>query len=399
MGIKKISNIFFIIFLSIILTGCLSLEKTNKNIIPDLKGDSLNVADVNRTLVENSLRLAENWLVDNLKEKGCFKYKYDPQTEEYPNTNNMIRQLMASRVLAEMSQTNKTLQNLHQKNLDFIFNYWYQEKTSYGYIFFSSKSKIGAMAMAIRTLVYSPFFENYQDEASKLANTVLYLQKKDGSFQPWYIEPSYDYDSDYLMTFYSGETILSLLELYLKTDNEKYFDAAVEAQNYYIKEYVDNMDENYYPAYIPWHTQSLNLLYKITEKQKYADAIMILNDKLLEIQDTTNPETLGRFYNPETPQYGSPHSSSDAVYTEGLAYAYEIAVLTNDTVHQERYKKALKIGIYNLMRLQYNQSDVANFDHPERLLGAVKYNKNDNGIRVDTTQHMIDAFTKLLRIF
>ena len=76
----------------------------------------------------------------------------------------------------------------------------------------------------------------------------------------------------------------------------------------------------------------------------------MLNDELLKIQDTTNNETLGRFYNSSTPDYGSPHSSSDGVYTEGLVYAYEVAKLLGDIEHMNIYKNAIELGYSNIIR-------------------------------------------------
>jgi len=388
--------LIIILFLSSLTFYFITLNgnKSKKNQINNFDIDSINISEI-----ENSFNLSKNWLISNLKDKGCFNYSYNPSEEEYSSKNNMIRQLMASRVLADMSRTDIDLRDLHQRNLDFIFDYWYKENDDIGYIYFSSKSKLGAMAMALRTLVFSPFFDYYVNEAEKLVNCILYLQKDDGSFRAWYIEPPYSYDEDYLLTFYSGEAILSLVDFYLMTGNESVLDAAILSQDYYVDLYVDNLTDNYYPAYVPWHTQSLNKIYKITKNEVYSEAVFVLNDKLLEIQDTINNETLGRFYNSSTPEYGSPHSSSDGVYTEGLVYAYEIAELIGDNYHMDLYYDAIALGVYNLMNLQYTYNNTNNFVFPERIIGAFRYNKDDDRIRIDTTQHTMDAYMKIFEIF
>jgi len=303
-----------------------------------------------------------------------------------------------------MAQTNESLHEMHQKNLDYVFEHWYRENGSIGYIYLDSKSKLGAMAMALRTLIYSPFYENYTEQAEKLYNCIKYLQNNDGGLRAWYIEPSYSYDEDYLLTFYSGEATLSLVEYYLKTNNQSVLDTLLKSQDYYVEKYVENLSDNYYPAYVPWHTQALNKLYKITKEQKYADAIFILNDELLEIQDTTNNETLGRFFNYSLRQYGKPHSSSDGVYTEGLAYAYEIAYLLNDEQHIQKYKDAIEIGANNLISLQYTKDNTQGFSYPERSIGALKLNASSSdissfNIRIDTTQHTLDGYTKIVELF
>jgi len=354
--------------------------------------------------VRESLASARQWIVDNVRDDGAFSYIYNPSQGQYPNKNNMIRQLMTSRVLAEMSQTNRDLRDLHQKNLDCIFDRWYYEDGENGYIYFNNRSKLGAIAMALRTLIYSPFFPIYQSKAEKLLNGLLSLQRSDGSFTPWYVRPESYKDSsrdDYLLTFYSGEALLAMVEYYEKTGDKKILKATRKSQDFYVKRYAYELRKNYYPAYVPWHAQSLNKLYKITRDPVYAEAMMIMNDELLKIQNQDGvpyKDLQGRFYNPLYKQYGSPHSSSDAVYTEGLAYAYEIAKLIGDSVHVERYGKAIALGVHNIMNLQYKGPDTYYMAYPKRVLGAIRYHVMDNRIRNDTSQHMSDAFSKIVAI-
>lgn len=342
--------------------------------------------------------LAVNWLTENIRDKGLFYYLFDPKKGEYSTNNNAIRQLMASRLLAELASEKQSLLDEHTKNLSFIMDHWYQEEGDRAYILYNHKSKLGANAMALRTLVYSPFFDDYTDEAKKLAQGIVHLMKPDGSFAAWYVEPDYVYDEAYLLTFYSGEAILSLVEYVEKTGDETIRAAAEKAQLFYIDHYVKHIDENYYPAYVPWHTLALNHWYKLTEEVKYADALFVLNDKLLEIQDTT--EHVGRFYKDEFKHFGNPHSASDGVYTEGLAYAYEIANMVGDSERAERYKHAIELGVQNLISLQYKGGEPELKGHKSwRLRGAFRIKAGDGRVRIDNTQHTIDAFRKILEVF
>ncbi len=349
-----------------------------------------------------SLKMAENWLTSNVQESGAFTYVYNPSSGDYSTNNNMIRQLMGSRQLAEMASKDPTLEALHKKNLEQIFREWYQEENGQGMIVYKDKSKLGAIAMALRTLVYSPFYEQYENEAQALFESILFMQKETGAFSAWKIAPNYKYDEDYLLTFYSGEAILSVLEYYQKSGDKRALEVGTKAQDFYVKEYVDKLSENYYPAYVPWHTQSLHLLYKISQDEKYARAALTLNDELLKIQNTSGlpcPDFLGRFYHPDFPQYGSPHSASDGVYVEGIAYAYELADWLGDEARKNTYKKAIEIGVHNLLYLQYKDSNSYYMAHPDRVKGAIRFRADDNRIRIDTTQHMMDAFRKILEIF
>ena len=342
---------------------------------------------------------AATWLKNAVARSGQFHYLYYPSRDEFPGgKNNMIRQLMSSRGLAAMATQDAALLPLHLKNLGYIFDEWYRERDGEAYILYRDKSKLGANAMALRTLVYSPEFERYREQAGKLVAGILSLQEESGAFRPWYIEPDYAYDADRLLTFYSGEALLALVEYYVKTGDEAVLSAARRGQEFYMQRYVAEIDANYYPAYVPWHAQSLYALYEIDGDARYAQAVFTMTDKLLEILDqegAPDPYTLGRFYNPATPQYGSPHSSSDAVYTEGLAYAFELAQREGDAERAQRYRRALLLGVHNLDNLQYRDERMYFMRRPAIVDGALRIHTTDNKIRVDTTQHALDAFIKI----
>jgi AMMECR1 domain-containing protein len=358
--------------------------------------------DINKEKVKYALDMAEGWMLLNIDEEANFNYEYSPSDGKYSTSNNMIRQLMSSKWLAEKSSQNDVLLQMHKVNLDFILSNWYREDGDNGYIYFADKSKIGAIGMALRVLVFSPYFEQYRDKAEKLANTLQYLQGEDGSLSAWYIEPDYSYDEEDLLTYYSGEAILSLVELYEKTGDKKYLDTAVKSQDYFVVEYVDLIDENYFPAYVPWHTMSLYKLYQITGSEEYKDAVFTLNDRLIQMQNQDGKpyiDFLGRFYDPEHPEYGVPFSGSTSVYVEGLTYAYELAEIAGDAERMYEYKKSILLGVHNLINLQFDGADMYYLSHPERVTGAIRYRVDDNRIRIDTTQHTIDALIRVMDIF
>lgn len=341
-------------------------------------------------------RLARDWLAGNLKESGLFLYSLDAATGLEPDRNNALRQLMASRTLAEESRENPERRPLHQRNLDFLFAHWYREEGSIGYIYFEENSKLGANAMALRTLVVSPFHGRYEGPARALADGILSLQQEDGSFDPWYVAPRRPYDEDRLLVFYSGEAILALVEYFQLSGDRKYLASAERAAGFYIAKYVDQIERNYHPAYVPWNTMAFSGLFKITGDRKYVKAINVLNDRLLELQDTTR--FVGRFYQAKTRRYGTPHSASDGVYTEGLAYACEIADITKDRVRRARYRRALEMAVGNIVSLQLREPRPGWSADPARYRGAIREQALSARIRLDTTQHGIDALTRALEV-
>lgn len=304
-----IGILILVVFVALGMYVASQNDHTNKQLdisTPPMTQDTVQIAHDN----------AITRLTHDLKSNGSFNYQYDTTSHSYTTTNNDIRQLMASRLLASLANEDTALLPLHQKNLAYIFRALYKDHGDEASVELANKSKLGGIAMLLRTLVASPYFEQYSGQAEKLANGMLSLQQRDGSFHARYKVPTYTYDEDYLLTFYSGEGILALLEYYLKTKNDKRLEVALLSQNYYLNAYVTDIQKNYYPAYVPWHTMSLSLCYQITHEQKYADAIFLLNDKLIDEMLDTTPAFAGRFYNAQLPQYGTPHTASDGVYLE-----------------------------------------------------------------------------------
>jgi hypothetical protein len=330
------------------------------------------------------------WLKNNFRDKGLWQYLYDPSNDQFSTRNNEIRQLMTSVLVAKYAKKDSIFSVYHKKNLEFIFKFWYKENQGLGYVQYDGKSKLGGNAMLLRALVHSPEYDSYTTQAKKLALGIVSLMQEDGSFLPWFRAPAYEYDSDYLLTFYSGEAILALLEYYEKSRDEIALSTALKAQNFYLQKYVDELEQNYYPAYVPWHSLSLSKLYELTSEKRYLEAILVLNDELLKILD--KEQFPGRFYSPEFPQYGTPHSSSDGVYTEGLIYAYEAARTLGNKNKAEEYYQALQLASAHLIRVQY-KSELA------KIHGGIRINEEDTRIRLDNVQHTVDAFDKIIQVF
>jgi hypothetical protein len=353
------------------------------------------VTDPKETAVQLRAR-ALTWLLSFTKENGLFEYELEPQTGKFSTKNNELRQLMSSRLLAQYAQKNTAYLALHKKNLSFILEHWYQEDDGIGYILYQDKSKLGGSAMLLRTLLASPLYEEHAEKAHALARGILATRRGAG-FAAWYREPDYAYDEDYLLTFYSGEALLALMEYYEKTGNKEVLEQTVLLADHYIDRYVTHIDESYYPAYVPWHTLAYERLYTATHDQKYADAIFTMNDRLLTMQDTK--DYVGRFYNAETPAYGTPHSSSDAVYTEGLVHALHVAQSTGDTVRAGLYNTAIVRSLGNIYTLQYKVIDRNFKAAPEKYLGAIQENAATSTVRIDCAQHLIDALDSYLLTF
>jgi hypothetical protein len=341
---------------------------------------------------------SREWLAANVSEDGSVPYLLDWPTGVARPGDNDIRQLMTTRLLAELAQRDTTMTHLHARNLRHALSRYYRViDDTMAYVIFDGKAKLGGMAMALRAIVASPDYHLHADKARRLATGITSLMDSTGALRPWAIEPPYKYDAERLMTFYSGEAILSLLEFWQKEPGNALLEKALRAQAFYIQRYVNHIDRHYYPAYVPWHVMSLSASWRITGDTTYALSAFRLADTLLVLQDTV--QYPGRFYNPNYGHFGSPHSSSDGVYTEGIAYALELAIALKQDKRAARYRRALQYALHNLLSLQIQPWEVWGSPNASRAQGAIRIRNRSMQTRVDCTQHTMDAVLQILRVW
>ncbi|MDI6798235.1 MAG: hypothetical protein QMD09_14905 [Desulfatibacillaceae bacterium] len=347
--------------------------------------------------VKKSLEDASAWFVSALRDDGLFIYHFDPEFNRIASYNDALRQLMASRLLAEMAAQNSELAGLHKKNLDRVLARWYQEsKEGLGYFLENGESALGTNAMGLRLLCASPYYESHFGKARSIADSIVSLINEDGSFEPYFILPSRSFDRDYSLAFYSGEAVLALLEFYRKSEIATYLEAAKKAQEHYLNLYVERIEEKHYSASVPWQTQALWHLWHITKDPRYVEAIFILNDRLLTIQDKGFYP--GRFFNPD-PLYGGSHTSSDGVYTESLAYALDMALKMEDSQREANYRQGIALSVKNLISLQYLYEFQPAYPGRIPAKGAFKSRSNDRTVRIDNVQHIMEAYRKILSVW
>lgn len=115
------------------------------------------------------------------------------------------------------------------------------------------------------------------------------MQEDDGSFKT-----SYTSDEIKGVDYYPGEAVLSLMELYKSTGDERYINSVKKAFPYYRSYWRDNKNT----AFIPWHSQTYRLLYEETEDPELAEFMFEINDWLIDnyqIEDSEYIDEIGGF--------------------------------------------------------------------------------------------------------
>jgi hypothetical protein len=341
-----------------------------------------------------------NYLFHHVREDGCLTYKYEPsEGRDVEGLNNMIRQWMAtcamSRAVHAREEGQEALYATTESNIRYNLKSFYHAEGSLGIIEFDKMVKLGAIAIAVMSLMEHPNRKEYARVERKLFNSIEALWKSDGSFQTL-LRPQ---STTHARNFYPGEAQLARA---MKLQEGEDIELARRFRKSF-EYWRDWHRQNLNPAFVPWHTQALYLEYQRTQDPDYRDFIFEMSDWLLSMQQVRSPlyaDVAGRFYDPKRPKFGTPHSSSTGVYIEGLIDAWALAKELGDTERQETYRRALVRGLRNVMQLTYLHTDEAFYAlDPADALGGVRTSSFNSVVRCDNVQHNLMGILKLIERF
>ena len=340
-----------------------------------------------------------DWLFAQLGVDGRLVYEYYPSRGEESSSNNMIRQWMATVAMTRVAlqRGDEGLIERVARNIDYNLSISYEEEGGDGLIADpDGEVKLGAIALAALAIREHPERGRWRDEEAALLRAVDELWQPDGSFRTFY-RPAERNDNQ---NFYPGEALL-LWATALEDDPGD--ESLRERFMASFRHYRDWHREQPNPAFVPWHTMAYEKVWRQTGEPELRDFIFDINDWLLQMQqwdDAPSPDTAGRFYDPDRPDYGPPHASSDGVYLEGLIAAHRVARATGDEDRAERYRIAVARGLRHLMQLQFaDPIDMYYVSQPDRVAGGLRTTVYDNRIRVDNVQHGLMAALDVIGSF
>jgi hypothetical protein len=356
------------------------------------------LASVNRETTEQLADGMAGWLFNQLDVSGQLTYEYWPSRGEASSQNNMIRQWMGTLAMTRVAvgRGDETLQRRAARNVEFNLDDSYSIRDGLGMIADPDGDvKLGAVALAALAISQHPDRARFGEQEAALRRTVDHLWQADGSFRTFLVPA----DRNDNQNFYPGEALLlwaSTLEDEADPDLLRRFMQSFEFYRAWHR-------QNPNPAFVPWHTMAYERVWRVTRDERLRDFVFEMNDWLVDLQqwdDAPYPDMAGRFYDPDRPDYGPPHASSDGVYMEGLIAAYRLAEAVGDEDRADAYRVALIGGLRHLMQLQFaDEVDLFYVSRPERVAGGIRTTEYDNRIRVDNVQHGLMAVLDILERF
>ncbi len=336
------------------------------------------------------------WMWRNLHDDGRMTYLYYPGSGRESQSNNMIRQWMATLAMVRQARRSGDAGSLQRvrRNIDYNLARFYRREGELGLIEYRGQVKLGAVALAALALLELPG-GGYEVQRDALVATTDRLWRESGEFRNFLLPAARNADANF-HNFYPGEALLLWATLlHHAADPER-------ARRYQqsVRHYRAWHGQNRRPAFVPWQTQAAYLRWQASGAEALAAWIFDMNDWLLGMQarsELAYPDTRGRFYDPQRPHFGPPHASSTGVYLEGLVDAWELAVQLGDERRAARYRQSIVEGLRSAMQLQFsNDGSMWFVAEPARVRGGLRTTVYNNVIRVDNVQHTLLAVEKIL---
>ncbi len=326
-------------------------------------------------------------------ETGKFGYIYYPDTDEMSKDYNIVRH--AGTVWGLFKLYNETGE---KRFLDGgLIGFEYLEKSfktpedneNLIIIDYVGRAYLGSMALAALATVEMPA-EHMSDERKaaqeKLGDCLLAFIAGDGRIYMTYKQLQAGRVPEKQPMYFPGEAALALINLYEKTEDEKWLKGAVKIAEFQIGEFerTEKPDN--------WMIQVMSRLYRINKDDRYRDIGFKMADYNVKHQfhparkKNTFQDYHGGFDNSKPPRT-TPCGSR----TEAMDEAYQLAVAAGDEAAMKRYGDAIVWGSWFMLSNQFRNENTYYLRNPEYAMGGVRGGLIANDIRIDYDQHVAMA--------
>jgi uncharacterized protein YyaL (SSP411 family) len=343
----------------------------------------------NRAQLLTAARAGGDYLVRMQKPDGSFHYSYNAAEDQFETRRyNILRHAGTALSLLDLYGATRDLRYREsaRRAVKFLKTRFRRERqrNSFYVLDYDGKAKLGANGLALVALAkqieLDPKTANRQD-AVRLANLILAMQREDGSFVTRYRLRADDPEGiDSL--YYPGEAILGLVRLFKANGDNRLLGSARRGADFLIES--QRMLEVLPPD--AWLMQALEALYKVGHEGKYAAHTIALAEAMIAEQYTDNdPPGYSGGFGP-----GPPRSTPAAARAEGLISAYRIARSTGDA-RASKIADALRACTSFQLAQQFTGRNSASLPNPARATGGFFDEATSMRIRIDFVQHNISS--------
>ncbi len=399
-------KIYFISFpiLFLLFIGCVPSSQENQKDLEKVKNSDTHLS---RHLLEESLSLGTQFLLNNQTEEGNFHYEYNFLTKKFKADDNQVRQAGALWGIALIHKENpsKATKQALGKGFQFFQKISKDGNRNQKYIVYPEDNKGATGTVALVSLSLIEFLQTdlsteektkYRQELDAYIQFLLTLRKENGQFYSRYdFETGKGFGNP--SPYFDGEALLALVKAAKYAGYESLSTIVMEsAENMYEINVVEALqqdpDSKTTKGFYQWGSMSFYEIYTAQWDgyQDYAKRTIDLAYWMIDIH-----RTLSR-----------PRNTAYAY--EGLISAWELARLTHNVAAMEKIGAVIEKGLLKLTSWQVGSSIENIFlrrysaKNPKKdsfAYGGVMNHKSEPGLRIDVTQHQMHAVILALELF
>ena len=358
---------------------------------------NLDEKKLTREILDESLDLGTQFILNNQKDEGNFNYEYDFVNKQMNLDDNEVRQAGALWGLSLIynDKANENLVPHIKKGFDFFNNYSKESEDGKKWIIYpnSEYGRTGTIALVTLSIIdFLRSAENIDDEfkneletnLDKYLNFLVSLRLENGQFYQSYNHttgvgygsPSPYFDGESLLALTKAAKYMNksdLVPLILESAVTMYNVNVVDALQIYI-------DSATTKGFFQWGCMSYFEIFTSgwNDTEQYSNIVIELAEWMIDIHDTLN------------------RTRNTGYAYEGIIHAYELTRRANDDYHTEKFAWVIDEGLYKLTSWQVGgpiQNDyLLNHTTSDKLaIGGVMNHKEEPFLRIDVTQHQMHA--------
>ncbi len=360
----------------------------------DLTG-GVSPSEISRARLQQAARAGGDYLLRAQKPDGSFHYEYDALTGGVSDGDyNILRHAGATIALFQLYETTREARYLEAARRAVVYLQgrfrWAREADALYVLDDDGQAKLGANGLALIALAWQMRLDAKSADAAsarRLANLIIRMQERDGSFASYYDmrgEPE-----DRASLYYPGEAMLGLVELYRLNGDQRLLDAARRGAAHLIQT-QQRMPSLPHDA---WLMQALAALFVIKHDAQYAAHALRIAEAMIRAQhtETDAPLYAGSY------SLGVPRATPAASRAEGLLAALRLARMTNDA-RAAAIAEALKLSARFQLAQQFNADNSFYLADPERAAGGFRESLTSARIRIDYVQHNVSALLGVAQV-
>jgi hypothetical protein len=346
--------------------------------------------EITRANLIAAAKAGGDYLIRMQKSDGSFHYFYHPAKDLVePRTYNIVRHAGTILSIFELYENTRDTRYLDCARRAMVFlktRFRPGRSRSAEYVLdFDGKAKLGAIGLSLAALAEQLRLDSrFADpkSAARLANMILSMQRKNGSFEMRYRLQGSD-DDGFESLYYPGEALLGLIRFFKQRGDRKLLDAAIRGIEFLI-------ESQQKMARLPadaWLIQAIDDFYGSSPRKKFAEhAIAIAEAMIAEQYDESDEraEYAGGF------GPGPPRSTPAASRAEGLVAAYRLARSISDS-RASRIARSLKACARFQLAQQFTPANSGSLANSARAMGGFRESLTSVKIRIDFVQDNISS--------